>query len=136
MKEGLVEETRAKCRTIKMAFTSLVILLVLFLLSIVFLFKKRYGRKGKGAIPGIINTNCASLRADSTVPNILGPRCFPLLGNLPQLASARASSAGVTFLGLHRLSLEYGPLMELWLGPRKRVVVVSGKEELKVGSSD
>jgi len=56
-----------------------------------------------------------------------GPTPLPILGNLIKIASA----SKYAFLGLHKLAQEYGPVFSLWLG-QYRVVVVSGKEELKV----
>ena len=55
-----------------------------------------------------------------------GPTPLPILSNLYQVLKADK----IIFLALHKLSLEYGPVYTLFLGPKKHVVV-SGVSELK-----
>ena len=58
--------------------------------------------------------------------SFLGPTPYPLIGNLHDIARADK----IIFRALHKLSLEFGPVVSLTLGPKKHLVV-SGVEELK-----
>ena len=49
-----------------------------------------------------------------------GPTPWPVLGNLPLLASLGSMSRG-----FFELSQKYGPIMSIWLGPQRFVVVTS-----------
>jgi len=51
---------------------------------------------------------------------------LPILSNLYHVLKTDS----IIFLALHKLSLEFGPVYTLFLGPRKHVVV-SGVSELK-----
>ncbi|XP_058136272.1 cytochrome P450 2S1 [Dasypus novemcinctus] len=54
-----------------------------------------------------------------------GPTPLPLLGNLLQLRP------GALYPGLVRLSKKYGPVFTVYLGPRRRVVVLAGHRAVR-----
>lgn len=54
-----------------------------------------------------------------------GPAPLPLLGNLLQLRP------GALYSGLLRLSQKYGPVFTVYLGPRRRVVVLVGHQAVQ-----
>nr|XP_023505550.1 cytochrome P450 2S1 isoform X1 [Equus caballus] len=59
-----------------------------------------------------------------------GPAPLPLLGNLLQLRP------GALYLGLLRLSKQYGPVFTVYLGPWRRVVVLVGHEAVREALGD
>ncbi len=75
----------------------------------------------------VIRTLRATLPYLSFVCLSTGPTPLPIFGNL--LSVAREDS--VTFRAFHKLTKRYGPIVQLWMGGKK-CVVISGKDELKV----
>ena len=58
--------------------------------------------------------------------SLSGPTPLPILSNLYHIFKADK----IIFLAFHKLSLKFGPVYTLFLGPKKHVVV-SGVSELK-----
>ena len=61
---------------------------------------------------------------------ILGPLPLPIIGNIHHIVRGDP----IIFRSFHKLQQKYGPVVKFWLGS-KQATVISGIEELKVGST-